>query len=163
MMAGMSLPYDPYKAPAAPLDGSAGSGSETVPASVVMLLTQTRPWVRLFSILIFIALGLAGLGFLVMLGIGRSSLGGRMGVGSFIPILIVMGFYIPPAIFLWRYADAIRRLQDGGGMPALEEALTNQKSFWKYVGIFAVVMLCLYALFFAGAMVFGVLLKDRLG
>jgi hypothetical protein len=158
----MSLPFDPYKAPAASLDGSAAGGSETVPASVVTLLAQTRPWVRLMSILTFIALGLSGLGFLVMLAVGRG-LGGRMGATSLIPLLIVLGFYIPPAIFLWRYADAIRRLQEGGGMPALEEALSNQKSFWKYVGIFAVVMLCLYALFFLGAFLFTAVLKSRSG
>lgn len=158
MMRVMSLPYDPYKAPAASLDGSSSAGSETVPSSVVTLMAQTRPWVRLLAVLIFIGLGLGLLAFLVAVGMGSAAFG-KAGAMSFVPLIVVLAFYVPPAIFLWKYADGIRRLQDGGGMPALEDALGNQKSFWKYVGIFAVVMMSLYALFFVGALMFGALLK----
>jgi hypothetical protein len=76
-----------------------------------------------------------------------------------VPVFVLLLLYIPPAVFLWQYAGRIRRLQDGGGLPALEEALTSQKSFWKYVGILAAVVLCLYAVAFLGAGLFGTLLK----
>jgi len=47
-------------------------------------------------------------------------------------------------VFLWQYAAGIRSLQNGGGLPALENALTRQKSLWKYVGLLMIVMIALY-------------------
>jgi hypothetical protein len=57
-----------------------------------------------------------------------------------------MLLYTPPAVHLWRYAASIQQLQTGSGQQALESALRNQKSFWKYVGILSCVMMALYAL-----------------
>jgi hypothetical protein len=70
--------------------------------------------------------------------------GGRGMAATLIPMMVVLLFYIPSGVFMWRYAASIRRLQDGGGLPALEEALASQKSFWKYVGVLALVMMGLY-------------------
>jgi hypothetical protein len=156
MIARMTLPYDPYKPPAASLDAPPASDpSATVPPSVVTLLGQTRPWLKLMAILFFVLLGFGVLGLLYMLSLTRA----RFESMAVVPVFVLLLLYIPPAVFLWQYAGRIRRLQDGGGLPALEEALTSQKSFWKYVGILAAVVLCLYAVAFLGAGLFGTLLK----
>jgi len=157
----MTTPLDPYKAPQASLDAPAAADPSTpVPASVVQLLAQTRPWVKLVSVLFFIALGLMLIGGLVVIGFLGGARGSETaGLAAFIPLAIVMLLYLPPTLFLWKYAGHIRRLQAGGGMPALEEALASQKSFWKYVGVLAVVMLGLYLLAIVGGGVFGALFR----
>jgi hypothetical protein len=71
--------------------------------------------------------------------------GNKQGAVTLIPLALVTLSYLPAIIFLWRYGAGITRLQQGGGPAALEEALTSQKSFWKYLGVLAIILLCLYA------------------
>jgi len=151
--------FDPYKAPQASLDVPPPlDPASTVPPALIQLMAQTRPWVRLISVLFFVGLGLGALA-VVALGTVSSALVPRgMNVAMFIPMLLMMVLYIPPAFFLWQYASGIRRLQDGGGMTAFEDALTRQKSFWKYLGILATVLMGLYGLFFLMG-ILGVALK----
>ena len=117
-------------------------------------LNQTGPWVRFMSILMFIGSGfmiLAGV-FIMLLGlVGMSSRFGPMGTGALPsgvgillgPAYILMSLlvYLFPGLFLSRYASAIRRLRLSQSALALEDALKNQKSFWRYVGIMTAIML----------------------
>jgi hypothetical protein len=148
----MSLPYDPYKPPAASLDGPrATDPSSTIPASVLEILARTRPWTKFMSIMMFILTGLMVLGGLAVLAMPIE----RKQVAAIVPAAILLLLYLPPALFLWRYSAQVQELQRGGGIAALEEALTAQKSFWKYVGILMIVVLSIYAVIIAGAAVFG--------
>jgi hypothetical protein len=119
-------------------------------------LNQTRPWVRFMSIMVFIGAAvslLAGLmSFLLEVTGGlvsaRNQVFEGLSGGGFILGLIyfIMAiFYIPPGMFLSRYASAIRTLESEGTSSALESALKYQKSFWRYVGIFTVVCLIVTA------------------
>jgi beta-lactamase regulating signal transducer with metallopeptidase domain len=55
-------------------------------------------------------------------------------------VYIVMALlYLFPAIYLSRYAKAITRLQQSRAVAELENALHQQKSFWKFVGVMAVI------------------------
>ena len=47
---------------------------------------------------------------------------------------------------MYRYADRIRDFLVQGQQHQLDAALEAQKSFWKFVGIFTLVCLCLYPL-----------------
>jgi hypothetical protein len=156
----MSTPFDPYTAPQASLDVPPPvDPSNAVPPALVQLLAQTRPWVRLISVLFFVGLGLSLVGTVYVSSLSKGF--GVPGVKAvmFVPMLIMMLLYIPPALFLWQYASEIRRLQNGGGMPALEDALTRQKSFWKYLGIFISVVMGLYVFFIVLAALFGAMFK----
>lgn len=51
--------------------------------------------------------------------------------------------YLFPALKLWNYANSIENLMSSGTVPDLEAALNEQRSFWKYVGILAVILLSL--------------------
>jgi hypothetical protein len=152
----MGSPYDPYKPPSASLEERPHGESITVPLSVIQPLAQTRPWVKLLAVLIFIGLSLG-----LIIGAGAFVFGGLSPVRSatIIPMVLVLALYAPPAVFMWRYADTILRLQEGGGQAALEQALSHQKSFWKYMGIVAIVMLCLYVVIFIVGVVGGGLLR----
>jgi hypothetical protein len=148
-MALMEPPTNPYSPPSASLDGPSDKGQgmvSEVPASVVTLLAQTRPWVKLLSILFVVFMGTAVVAVVIAATVTPDEAGKPRGVLRVIPLALVAFVYIPPVIFLWKYAAGIRRLQDGGGWVAVMEALRHQKSFWKYVGIAAIVTLSFYAI-----------------
>jgi hypothetical protein len=127
----------------------------------VELLRLTRPWVQLISVLcalgsVFMILG--GLGMM-----GLSAIVDRTTAAPRLPVAIIAAFYLPlgglyiyPTIKLWSYGSAISTLLQDRSMASMEAALEHQKSFWKYCGIAALVMIGGYILMFVGMMVFGV-------
>jgi hypothetical protein len=108
---------------------------------MLLSLRQTKPWTMLVSIVGFIYVG-----FMVILGIGsmfmlsmfdrtNSVLSGMLGA-----VYIIMAVvYFFPTLFLFKFSSSLGRLIDGGGATEMEEALLNQKSFWKFIGILTVV------------------------
>ena len=123
-------------------------------------LNQTRPWARFLSIMVFIGAAFTLLGALtVMLVTMTGSLfnaeigtfGLAPGEGLIIGLLyLVMAvLYLPPGIFLSRYASAIKALESIPTSQALERALKYQKSFWRYVGVITVISLIVMAAFIA--------------
>lgn len=121
-----------------------------VPVTPLMIehLRATKPWVRLISVIMFISVGLMFLGGLLMLFMPSTP--GMRGVG-FGPFLAIFYFvfgvlYIFPAYFLHQYASSINDLVQGGGDTAMENALGSQKSFWRFVGILTLVIICIYVL-----------------
>ena len=123
-------------------------------------LRATKPWVRFMSIILFISVALIFLVAVVILLVPMGMGGG--GVSALIAIVyLAMGaLYIVPAYFLHQYASSIRSLEQGGGDVAMEEALGNQKSFWRFVGITTLVMICIYAIVIAFAM-FSAMMMSR--
>ncbi len=152
---------NPYAAPSAQLDGAAmGSGSSAeISPSVVGMLRQTKPWVRLLAVLGFIGIAFMVLASVSMLALG-STMGGGLpagfGVAMMLGYLVMAGIQLPAAIFLNRYASRIGALVNSGAPGDLEEALAAQKSFWRYVGILTLIMLCLYVLVILIAIVAGI-------
>jgi hypothetical protein len=135
-----------------------------VPVTPLMVehLRATKPWVRLISIIMFISVGLMFLGGLVMMlmpspmGMGGGGFGALVGI-----IYIIMGgLYLAPAYFLHQYASSIGDFVQNGGDSALENALGNQKSFWRFVGILTLVVIVIYALVFLFA-IFGAMSAFR--
>jgi hypothetical protein len=110
------------------------------------MLRQTRPWVRLIAILIYVSVGLYVAGAVAML---LAAVGGGSGEAAGIALAYVLaaGLYLPPAMFLGRYASSIGSLMGSHRPDDLTAALTAQKSFWKFCGIVAVVGLVFMALF----------------
>jgi hypothetical protein len=144
---------DPYEAPRAELDGrKAADRTTALPLeAVTSLLAQTRPWVKLIAIFCFVATAL-----MVLVVVGVLAAGGdRTKATAFVPLLVMLLLYLPPASFLWKYAGGIAELQRGGGQTALEKALRSQKGFWKYVGILTCVMMGLYAIGLVGMLALG--------
>jgi hypothetical protein len=131
---------------AASADGTAGGGrvAATLTALARQHLEQTRPWVRFMSVVTFLSAGLMallGLGSLLF-GLGNSLarggagvLGTVAGVALALLYLALAAVYVAPALYLWRYADAIERLGVNATAAGLEEALGHQRSFWRFVGI----------------------------
>lgn len=118
----------------------------------VGMLQATRPWVRFFSVLLFIGVGLIVIAALFQF-VGRGSLGRSRSMGpasdgavmvSALAMLGVGTFYLVPALYLGRYATKISDLLRSRRPEDLEAALQAQKSFWKFSGIAALVVIALY-------------------
>lgn len=112
-------------------------------------LRATKPWVRLISIIMFIFAGLIVLAGLGMMFFSASSMQG-FGFGPIVGIIyIIMSvLYIVPGYFLHQYASSIQDFLQNGGDSAMENALGSQKSFWRFAGISALVVIGIYALVF---------------
>jgi hypothetical protein len=121
-------------------------------------LRQTKPWVRLMSIFGFVGAGLMVLGGLFMIlagvlgGAASRSMGGALRGAPMVFMgvlyLLLAALYVYPSLLLFRYASAIGRALGGEAVSGVEEALETQKSFWKFLGITAVIVLVLYAVLF---------------
>ena len=119
----------------------------------IQALSATRPWVILFAVLLFIGLGFGAIGVLLFLlgGLAAVTQGGGGGAGialfvmsllQVVPLLLILF----PALYLTRYAGAIGRLRASNSPADLEEALVAQKSYWKFIGIFTLVVIGLQLL-----------------
>lgn len=128
-----------------------------IPVTPLMIehLRATKPWVRFMSIMMFISVGFMFLAGLVLMFMPLPAAGRMPGMGAIgILYFVLGGLYLAPAYFLHQFASAIQNLLQGGGDVAMETALGSQKSFWRFVGILTLVIICIYALVFAFA-IFG--------
>jgi hypothetical protein len=104
--------------------------------------------VRLLSVVCFATAALCAMGGLGVLALGILGLGpwGRLGALVGLAYAAAGVVYVFPALYLSRYASAIRELLISGQASDMESALGHQKSFWRFIGVMTLVFLCLYAL-----------------
>ena len=123
---------------------------DLVTPGMIEALKKTKPWVRFLSILGFILAGLMVLVALGMLVFGLYQMTQGPGVGAWMAgmsvLYLLLGIlYLFPSRYLYQYASAIGAALDAKYKSGpVEQALGYQKSFWKFAGIMALVMLLLY-------------------
>jgi hypothetical protein len=136
-----------------------------VGAAVVDQLARTKGWTRFFSIILWLGAALmilAGGGMMVfgaLAGGGMTNemqqqfaaIGGLIGMG--LVYLVIAFFYIYPALKLGGYSSRITDLINTPNEANLVAALNEQRAFWKYVGIWMVVMMVLYVVIIVGAII----------
>lgn len=124
--------------------------------TIAATLGATEMWVRVVA---FVAAGSVVLMILMGLLIGVAGLvGGQPAMGLLIFVYpLVSMLYVPPAVYLFRYARQIRAFVAGGQQATLELALDAQRSFWKYVAILLLVTVGLSAVVVGLAVVAGVI------
>jgi hypothetical protein len=143
----------------APLeDGAAQVALDTS----VEALRATKPWVRFLAVLGIIGTVFMVLGSLVLLNFHGAMRGVPAGLRVLVQVfyLIMAALQIPPVVYLSRYASRIGTLLESRKPEHLAEALVAQKSFWRYVGAMALILVIFYALIavlgISAAMVMGV-------
>ncbi len=157
------MTQDPYAAPAYSQTSAGGPYAGAVPEGAIQMLAQTKPWVRLISVMIFIGAALMLVGGVAMFFIGGnmsppgSSAGFKagFGIGMAIFYMLFAFLYIYPGVKLWKYASAIARLMRTRSTGDLEFALAQQRSFWRFFGILILIFISLYVLIIVGAVVIG--------
>lgn len=140
---------NPYRAPTLG-DAGASAGEDFNNEGVLVALQSTRPWVLFLGIL-----GLVGAGLMLLGGFGVIIYGAFAGGGPFVGMGVIYFIfsllYIAPSIMLIQYANKIRTFTAAPSAGNLKDALTAQKSFWKFVGVMALIVLVIYAvMFFVG-------------
>ncbi|MDH5422709.1 MAG: hypothetical protein OEY55_12975 [Acidimicrobiia bacterium] len=129
-------------------ESDAASGQETIS----LLLQQTRPWVLVIAVLAAIGAGLMILGGIVF-GVfvaaapemaGFDELPASFGVWLAGLYVFFGGLYVLPSMWLFKYSSRISRYIEAPTSATLGEALSAQKSFWKFTGIAALSLIALY-------------------
>ena len=133
------------------------SGLPQVTPKMVADLASTRPWVLFLSILGFIVCGLMALAGIAMIGLAAAAPRGGPPMAFlgliYIPLALL---YLCPAYFLLKYSGGIRGFLATRSASQMEQALQSQKSFWKFVGILMLVMICFYILAIVIGVVIGI-------
>ena len=122
-------------------------------------LNITRKWTMFLAILGFIGLALMLMGVLAigaiipMLGLGNASLGSLEITLMVVILLLVAALYFFPVLYLFRFSVHTKNAVETLSSEKLSMALRNLKSCFRFIGIFTIVMICLYILIFifAGA------------
>ena len=121
-------------------------------------LRATKPWTLLLAILGFVAAGFMTLSGLISF-VGFTVLGHNSPAGPFPFVFLALAnilvglLYIIPSYFLLKYAFSIRSLVNYGGQQAMEQALSYQKSFWKFAGILTLISIVFAILGMAAAII----------
>ena len=146
---------DVYATPKAAVRDMAG-GNGTITDSILAALRKTRPWVLFLAIVGFFGAVLTGLGGISVLfsvlmlgsmkGMSPAEMvffdsGMIMGMGALYIVSAVI--YFMASWYLLKYAGAIKRLLVSLDVTDLEVALNQQASFWKLMGILALLTIIL--------------------
>lgn len=154
---------DAYAPPRSVVRDVAG-GSGLMTERVVASLRKTRPWVLFIAILGFIGaaftliasipmflgggmMGMMGMGGMQGLDAGAGLAGTGFMIGMGVMYLLIAVIYFIASLYLLRYANAIKRAVTGLSAADMEAALEAQASFWKLVGILAIVSIVLMIVF----------------
>jgi hypothetical protein len=127
-------------------------------------LGETARWARFLSIIGFISCGiivLVGVFFgsfiaATLSGVEGGSAFGAMG-GTFFGVLYtsfgLLLFF--PAFYLYNFSAKMRRAMRSNDQQVLTDSLKNLKSFFKFYGVFTIVVLAFYVLVIIAAIVGG--------
>ncbi len=158
------MSQDAYTPPTSSIEGQSpySTGSDTVSPGIIHHLSRSRPWILLIAIvllLVAIITIIAGAGIILggaamdqaFQGLPLGEFGGMI-IGL---LYIFMGaaFYLLPCIFLFRYAAAINDAKRSHSVGDTENAISKQATFWKVIGIFTLIGIALFVLFFVFAIV----------
>jgi len=154
----MSDSVNPFESPEATVVPVKSLAQGSLTETMLVYLKAASPWLRFIGILGFI-----GAGFMVLWGVifvaiiplmgtqtwseipGFEDFSGFLGVafgGSMVVLFLGMGVLVFfPSLFIYRFGEKIRSYIRSGSDQDLELAFKNNKSLWKFMGIFAIVEL----------------------
>jgi len=78
-----------------------------------------------------------------MIGAGATGMPQGMFAGMGIMYLFMAVIYIFPAGYLVKYSSAIGRLVSNGRAADMEVALHQQRKFWKFAGVLALIVVAI--------------------
>jgi hypothetical protein len=125
-------------------------------------LSEAAKWARFLAILGFILCGLMALGsFFGGAYVSETIttyLGSSAVFGGVFSTIVYLGFTLLlffPTLYLYKFAAKLKNAVRSNDQQTLEIALKNLKSFFKFHGIFAIIVLSFYALVIVFAIVGG--------
>jgi amino acid transporter len=121
------------------MNDDAQAGGVKVTDSMIDSLRSTKPWTKLLAILGFVGVGIMILCAALMFF--SNMLPSQKGAAPFVGFVYILfaALYFMPAFYLFKYSSSIGNFLESNGQTDLESALSNQKSFWKFAGILALI------------------------
>lgn len=130
-------------------------------------LSEAAKWARFLSIV-----GMVSLVLMVLFGLFFSTIIGRtsnpfegaepdtnvssfMGIGMAILYIVLAAIWFFPLLYLLRFANTLKVALINNDQTALNVSFQNLKSCFRYVGIFTIIILVMYALIFVFAIMGG--------
>ncbi|MDR2964795.1 MAG: hypothetical protein LBU88_03365 [Treponema sp.] len=145
---------NPYQSPETQIvpQANQNTGIELT-TNMLKYLNEASPWLRFVGILGYIGAGFTVFGGIIgALGMlaADSALDlsggvfGAAGLGALFLLYIPFGALLfLPAHFTYKFGQKIRNYRFTNSVNDLEEALKNNKSFWKFTGILYIISLAL--------------------
>jgi hypothetical protein len=128
--------------------------------TAVSFLKESAKWCKFLAILGFVGIGLMLLaGIFMMVGMGAATsafeqFGSGLGAGLFGFIYFLFAaVYFMPVYYLYNYATKTQTALATKNNKLLTEGLENLKSHHKFLGIFALIVVSIYALIFVFAII----------
>jgi len=132
--------YTPYGPPSTePTHTNSGQASTIA----IDILRRTKGWVRFFSILGFL-ISIALITFGSISVINQNSTISPYAIGQIIGFLLIASIYFFPSLKLLQFASSISKLGKSENIIDLENALNQQRKFWKISGSIILITLILY-------------------
>jgi hypothetical protein len=147
------IPFEPPRAAVRAVPETSSLEAQAAVAGAMEALRATKPWARFMGVLGAIGIVLMVLVSLLVAFLSRGPFKGMPAPMRIVlpSVYILFGaLQIPPVVYLNRYASRIGVLLRSHAPEDLTRALEAQKTFWRYVGIFALVVTCLYGLLILG-------------
>ncbi len=122
-------------------------------------LTEASRWGKFLAILGYILIGLLVLAGIIMaltLSVAgkMTDLNFPLGIFSLIYIIIA-AIYVIPVNYLYRFSTHMKQGLTTDDSQAVTSGFANLKALFKFVGVFTIIVLALYALIFLVAIVVG--------
>ena len=147
-------PFEPPRTNVRSVPETSSLEAQAAVAGALEALRATKPWARFMGVLGAIGIVLMVLVSLLVAFLGKGPFKGLPPpMRIVLPLVYILfgALQIPPVVYLNRYASRISVLLRSHAPEDLTRALEAQKTFWRYVGIFALVVTCLYVLLILGA------------
>lgn len=139
---------------------SFSNGQLTVSPIASDYLSETGKWGKFLAIL-----GFCFVGLIILAGLFAGTLFSAMGTPMPVPgflvglIYVLIGlFYFFPVYYLFKFSSQVRGALMSKNSQELDLAFENLKSHYKFIGIFTIVILCIYVLIGGGALLAGALM-----
>lgn len=143
--------YEPPRSVVMSAPDPSSLDAQSAVAGAMDALRATKPWVRFMGVLGILGTALLVVIALILIGVSQGPFKTLPpGVRVVLPLvyLLMAALQVPPVLHLNRYASRIGILLETHAPEDLTRALDAQKSFWKYVGIMTLIMMCTYVLIF---------------
>ena len=130
----------------------------TVTEDIRSYIYETARWTKFLSIIGFVVTG-----FMVLFSFSAealiSAMNGKVGAannpwaalgGGFLTVVFLLSalLYFYPSLLMFKYANSAKQAVLYGDQPALSEAMSKMKSFFKFWGIITITILGLYIISF---------------
>jgi hypothetical protein len=136
----------------------------TVTTSSKEFLLYASKWANFLAVLGFIGIGLMVLGGLIVMVIGTSFSSfstSAAPMGLFGIIYLILAFlYFFPTLYLYNFSQNIQKALTNSNQQNLDLGFENLKSFFKFIGVFAIITISLYILIFLFAAVTAILFAN---